>query len=130
MPDEIDILKNCLFRCLKVIREYQIISMGLELDEKEKLEKARKYNFTEEEIEESYFVPFYFEEGILLGEKSDLYKRRELLRQYIIDWDYYTEEEKQCAKEEQHFTEEEFSMMKETRREINQAIEKIQKVKK
>jgi len=130
MQDEIDLLIGCFKNYIQIIREYQIIDVGFETNEEAKLEKIKKYNFTEEEIEESYFVPFYFEKGILLGEKSDLYKRRELLRQYIIDWDYYTEEEKESVKDEQHFTEEEFFIMKETRREINQAIEKIQKVKK
>ncbi len=125
LKDEIDVLIESFKKYIQTIREYQIIDVGLTAKEEEKFEKIEKYNLTEEEIEESYFVPFHFEEGILLGEKSDLYKRRELLRQYIIDWDYYTEEEKQEVKEEQHFTEEEFLVLEETRREINQAIEKV-----
>ena len=127
--EEIGVLKSCLFHYLETIREYQVIDVGLELDENKKLEKIRNYNLTEEEIEESYFAPFYFEEGILLGEKSELYRRRELLRQYIIDWDYYTEEEKEVVKEEQHFTEEEILLMETMRREINETIKESQKVK-
>ena len=130
LKDETDALKKGLYSYLRVMREYQIMDAGLELIEEEKLKKIRKYNLTEEEIEESYFVPFYFEEGILLGEKSELYRRRELLRQYIIDWDYYTEEEKLEAKEEQHFTEEEFSIIEKTRSEINETVSEIQKIKK
>ncbi len=130
MNEEIEVLKKCFINYLQTVREYQIIDVGLEGNEEKKKEKIKQYNFTEEEIEESYFVPFRFEEGILLEEKSELYKRRELLRQYIIDWDYYTGEEKQEVKEEQHLTEEEFSVMEKLRKEINQMTEGIQKIKK
>jgi len=126
MDDEIQVLKECFINYLKTLREYQIIDVGLEENE-EKFRKIQKYNLTEEEIEESYFVPFRFESGAVLEDKNELYERRELLRQYIIDWDYYTEEEKMEAKEEHHFTERELSLMNQTRNQINEMIKKMTK---
>ena len=130
IEDEKTILKDCFFEYLRIIREYQIMDVGLEEIPEEKMKKIKKYNLTEEEIEESYFVPLRFENGLLLERKSELYQRRELLRQYIIDWDYYSEEEKKDAKLEHNFTEVEFSMMEETRNEIDRTIGKMRQIKK
>jgi len=126
MDDEIQVLKECFINYLKKLREYQIIDVGLEENE-EKCRKIQKYNLTEDEIEESYFVPFRFESGTVLENKDELYKRRELLRQYTINWDYYTEEEKRKVKGEHHFTEEELSLMDQTRSQINEMIKKMKK---
>ena len=86
----------------------------------------------EENIEESFFVPLFFDQGVLLGKQKKLYQRREVLRQYIIDWNYYTEEEKELLTTT--FTKEELHYMEQSRKEIDQVIkedenQKLQKIK-
>ena len=99
--------------------------VGLETNEDRKVEKIRDYGLELEDIEESFFIPLYFDKKVLLGRKSELYKRRQLLRQYIIDWDYYTEEEKEVIKLKNKFTKEEIDIIESTRKDINKTIEKV-----
>ena len=109
---------------LKTMKEYQILDVGLETDEEKKLTKIKDYGLEAEDIEESYFVPLKFNQGVLLGKKSELYQRRQLLRQYIIDWDYYSEQEKQGAIIDNHFTVEEINYINTTREQINKMVKK------
>ena len=44
-------LKNCLFKYLGVIRKYQVMDVGLEMDLDKKQQKIKVYNLTEEEID-------------------------------------------------------------------------------
>ena len=37
----------------------------------------------------------WFDKKVLIGKKSKLYKRRQLMRSYIIDWNEYTQEEQE-----------------------------------
>jgi len=53
--------------------------------------------------------------------------RRQLLRQYIIDWDSYTEDEKQQIIIKHQFKEEEIEKINTTRKELNDTIIKIKK---
>ncbi|MDE5586917.1 MAG: hypothetical protein K2I72_00935, partial [Bacilli bacterium] len=122
---EKEILKKSFARYQNIMREYYIMDVGLETDENRKLEKIKQYDLSEEDIEESYFVPFRFESGKLLGRKSELYQRRSLLRQYIIDWDYYTKKEKRQVGLENHFTDEELIMIQNMRMEINSTLGKV-----
>lgn len=48
--------------------------------------------------------------------------KEEVLRQYIIDWNYYTEEEKELLTTT--FTKEELHYMDQSRKEIDQVIKK------
>jgi len=120
--DEIHILWNSFSEYEKTIKEYQLVSIGLETDEQRKLEKIKEYKLGSEDIEETFFIPLEFDQNLLLGRKSELYKRRQLLRQYIIDWDYYTEQEKKQIIIQNKFTEEELDKIEKTRKEINDTI--------
>ncbi len=82
--EEQQIINKAFSKYLKVMKEYQILDVGLETDEEKKLEKIKNYNLDQEDIEESYFVPLEFDQGTLLERKSKLYQRRQLLRQYIM----------------------------------------------
>lgn len=127
IEEEKKVLKQSINNYFEKIKEYHIIDVGLEMDPNKKIEKIRRYNLPEEDIEESYFVPFRFESGKLLGRKSVLYQRRNLLRQYIIDWDYYTEEEKEQIRMDHSFTIEELGTIQNTRMEINHTLEKVKR---
>ena len=122
--EEQQVIYTAFVRYLKTMRKYQILDVGLETDEEKKLTKIKDYGLEVEDIEESYFVPLKFDHGVLLGKKSELYQRRQLLRQYIIDWDYYSEQEKQGAIIDNHFTVEEINYINTTREQINKMVKK------
>ena len=123
-PEEQQIIYTAFARYLKTMKEYQILDVGLETDEEKKLNKIRGYGLEAEDIEESYFVPLKFDQGVLLGKKSKLYQRRQLLRQYTIDWDLYTDEEKQEMIRSNHFNSDEVEYICHTRNEIDDMIKK------
>ena len=123
--EEQQLIYTAFVRYLKTMREYQILDVGLETDENKKLTKIKDYGLEAEDIEESYFVPLKFDQGVLLGKKSELYQRRQLLRQYIIDWDYYSEQEKQETVIDNNFTVDEINYINTTREQINKIIKKI-----
>ena len=123
--EEHEVIIESFERYIKTIKGYQMADVGLETNEDRKVEKIKDYGLEPEDIEESFFIPLYFDNKVLLGRKSELYKRRQLLRQYIIDWDYYTEEEKQVIKLRNKFTEEEINIIESTRKDINKTIDKF-----
>ena len=125
--EEYQVLWKTFSNYVDTMREYQKVDVGLETNQSKKLEKIKQYNLDEYDIEESFFVPLEFDKGVLLGRQSELYKRRQLLKQYIIDWDYYTDMEKESIKEQNNFTDEELIYIKNTREEINEVIEESNK---
>lgn len=127
--EEYQLLWDVFSKYVNVMKEYQKIDVGLEGNYKRKIEKIRSYGLDEEEIEESFFIPLEFDKGLLLGRQTELWKRRQLLRQYIIDWDYYTDDEKVQIKKENNFTEEEMNYIEKTRLGVNQTIEEVKKRK-
>ena len=122
---EIQFIKEKAIRYFKLMKQYQILEVGLEINEREKRSKIRRYNLDAEEIEESYLIPLEFENGMPLETKSKMYLRGQLLRQYIIDWDYYSDQEKKTAIEKWTFTDEEVNCINATRNKINGMMKKL-----
>ena len=120
--EEFSILVESFGRYANAIREYQMYDVGLEANEEKRMEKIKTYQMSEEDIEESFFVPLKFEDGVLLGKQSELYQRRNLMRQYIIDWNEYTDDEKIEAIKTNHFSQSEVEEMEKTRKGIDNAI--------
>ena len=120
--EEFSILVESFGRYANAIREYQMYDVGLEANEEKRMEKIKTYQMSEEDIEESFFVPLKFENGVLLGRQSELYQRRNLMRQYIIDWNEYTDDEKIEAIKTNHFSQSEVEEMEKTRKGIDNAI--------
>ena len=120
--EEFSLLVESFGRYANAIRGYQMYDVGLETNEEKRLEKIKDYNMPEEDIEESFFVPLKFENGVLLGRQSELYQRRNLMRQYIIDWKEYSDSEKVKAIRKNQFTTSEVEYMERTRRQIDKAI--------
>ncbi len=118
-------ISEALKRYCNTVKEYQIIEVGLETDALKKTEKINKYHFEIEDIEESFYVPLYFEEGKLLGKHNKLRARRELIKIYTIDWDYYTDEEKEKIIRANRLTKEEITMIESLRQEINEEAKRI-----
>ena len=120
--EEFSILVESFGRYANAIRKYQMYDVGLEANEEKRMEKIKTYQMSEEDIEESFFVPLKFENGVLLGKQSELYQRRNLMRQYIIDWNEYTDDEKIEAIKTNHFSQSEVEEMEKTRKGIDNAI--------
>ena len=120
--EEFSILVESFGRYANAIRGYQMYDVGLETNEEKRLEKIKDYNMPEEDIEESFFIPLKFENGVLLGRQSELYQRRNLMRQYIIDWKEYSDSEKVEVIRKNQFTTSEVEYMERTRRQIDKAI--------
>ena len=125
--EEMNVLWNSFSKYIKTIKQYQLVDVGLETNEELRLEKIKDYKLEPEDIEESFFIPLEFDKNVLIGRKSELYQRRQLLRQYIIDWDYYTELEKQEIIIKNKFTNEEISKIEKTRTKINETIDLVEK---
>ncbi|HIR49507.1 MAG TPA: hypothetical protein IAB35_05960 [Candidatus Faecimonas gallistercoris] len=122
--EEFSILVESFGRYANAIRRYQMYDVGLETNEERRIEKIRAYQMPEEDIEESFFMPLQFENGVLLGKQSELYQRRNLMRQYIIDWNEYSDSEKRELIKENKFTIPEVEYMENTRKEIDKTIKR------
>lgn len=120
--EEFSILVESFGRYANAIRGYQMYDVGLEVNEERRLERIKDYNMSEEDIEESFFIPLNFENGVLLGRQSELYQRRNLMRQYIIDWKEYSNSEKIEIIKTNQFAISEVEYMERTRRQIDKAI--------
>lgn len=124
---EHSVVVNSFRDYIKTIKEYQKVDVGLETDNLKKIEKIKDYGLEEEDIEESFYIPLEFDNKVLIGRKSELYKRRQLLRQYTLDWDLYTELEKEEIIKNNHFSSEEVEMINKTRKDIEEVIVKSRK---
>lgn len=125
--EDIKKLTDLSLRAFEKIRMFQMLEVGLETEEKKKIEKMREYHFSSEDIEESYFVTLRFYNAKKDKQEKDNY-RLELLRQYIIDWRYYSQEEKRQIIQNHHFTEEEIDYMNTARQKIDHTIYKVKKI--
>lgn len=120
-------LTDLSLRIFHRIRLFQIYEVGLETDGKKKLKKMREYHFSPEDIEEVYCLSLSFY-NVKNNEQEMDKDRSDLLRQCIIDWRYYSQEEKVQMIENYHFTEEEINYINTTRQKIDHMISKVKKI--
>ena len=111
------------------LRTYQIYEVGLETNYQEKLNKIEKYNLTREEIEESLLVPLEFKNKKLVDSTSEEYTHRQMIRQYVIDWNEYTDEEKIEVIKQNKFSQSEVLYIENTRKKINQTLHIVQSLR-
>ena len=76
------------------IEKYHIYEVGYTKDNNKKLELIKKYNLSEKDIEESFFVNINYENHSLIGKNSDEYKRRKNIKKLVKIWNDLNEEEK------------------------------------
>ncbi len=125
--DESSIIMNSFMKYMNTMKEYALYDVGLETDDDVRLQKIYAYGLDELDVEESFFKPLEFDQGVLIGKQRELYKRRQLLRQCAIDWGLYTEEEKANVVSNNNFTTEEVSYLNNTRTAINKDLAKMKK---
>ena len=123
---EYNIVTQTFLKYATTIRKYQIYEVGLETNYQEKIKKIGKYNLTREEIEESLLVPLEFKDKQLLDPKSEIYSHRQIIRQYVIDWNEYTDEEKIEVIKRNGISQSEVLYIEKTREKIDQVTRTVQ----
>ena len=83
--EEQTIIEEAFIRYKTTIRKYQLADVGFEKEQDKMMQKIIDYNLTIEEVEEAFFIPLRFENKVLLGEESELAKRRKLLKELILN---------------------------------------------
>lgn len=76
------------------IDKYHIYEVGYTKDINKKLELIKKYNLTDKEIEETFFVNINYENHSLIGKNSEEYKRRKYIKKLVNVWNDINEAEK------------------------------------
>ena len=121
-----NIVAMTFLKYANTLRTYQIYEVGLETNYQEKLNKIEKYNLTREEIEESLLVPLEFKNKKLVDSTSEEYTHRQMIRQYVIDWNEYTDEEKIEAIKRNGISQSEVLYIEKTREKIDQVTRTVQ----
>lgn len=109
--EEFELVINSFYRYVSTINKYHIYDVGFEKDLNKRKEKIDKYVLDDEEIRESFFIPLQFNEKVLLGRDSELYKRRLLIKELIDNWDNFNEFERLRKINELKLTEEEYEII-------------------
>ncbi len=120
--EELRILKNCLCEYNVTMREYQKMEVGLELTQEKKLEKIEKYKLSGEEVEEAFFMPLELYSEYLSGEEKERHNRKQLLREYVIDWNFYSDNEKKHIIKKEQMTKEEVYHVNNARMQIDELV--------
>ena len=128
--DEFDIIKEAFSKYTDMVYQYHLFEVGFEKDPDKRLQKIIAYRFDEDDIEEAFFIPLKFEEKVLLGKNSELYKRRTILKNLTVSWSYLTQEEKEIKTKVYGLTEEEVEYVNSTRKHIDEVKEKVALIKK
>ena len=121
-----NIVAMTFLKYANTLRNYQIYEVGLETNYQEKLNKIEKYNLTREEIEESLLVPLEFKNKKLVDSTSEEYTHRQMIKQYVIDWNEYTDEEKIEAIKRNGISQSEVLYIEKTREKIDQVTRTVQ----
>lgn len=125
--EELNAMNKALTHYRTAVLKYRLFDVAFEKDNDKRLAKVIEYNLSEEEIEETFFLPLQFDEKVLLGRDSELYKRRMLLRKLITSWSKTSEEERQKSINTNQLTEAELEYVDTTRKQMNEVKIKVKK---
>ena len=125
--EEFQVLNTSFNHYVKAISEYQLFDIAFEQNPEVKVEKIIYYGLDEDDIEETFFIPLRFNDKVLLGKETTLYKRRTLLKNLTASWNDLTEEERTSKANAHHLTDKELEYITSTRKEIDQTKQKVLK---
>lgn len=128
--EELEIVNTAFNKYVATIRQYQLCDIGFEKDQDTKVQKAIEYHLTPSEIEEAVFMPLRFDKKVLLGQESELAKRRATLKELTLAWHSYTDEDQIAAIEAHNLTSDEIWYITTTRQNIDTVQEKVLKISK
>lgn len=109
--------------------KYKLFDVAFEKDNETKVRKIITYNLDDDDIEEAFFLPLKFDQKVLIGRDSELYKRRALLRNITLSWNDLKEEEKLQRITQHALTAEEQYYIQTTRQTIDTIKEKVHQKK-
>ena len=87
-------LIDSLTKYTYAIERYHVYEVGYTKENNKKIELIEKYNLSEKEIEESFFVDINYQNHSLIGKNSDEYKRRKTIKKLVSVWNDISEPEK------------------------------------
>lgn len=128
--EEVDIIRNSFNNYVTMIYQYHLFEVGFENDPKKRVQKIIDYHFDEDDVEEAIFISTKFEGKVLLGCDSQLYKRRILLKNLTVSWNYLTEEERTNKIKSFEITAEEIGYISTKREQIDDIKEKVLVIRK
>ena len=120
--DEFTVIREAFFHYTSAVHKFHLCDVGFEKDNDRRVEKIINYRFDEDDIEEAFFIPLKFDERVLIGKNSELYKRRALLRNLTTSWNSLSEEERIVKTIKFNLSEEEMHY-------VNSTCETIEKTK-
>ncbi len=118
-PAEQKALYQALRKYLLFAKESYITKVSREPEESLKIDKIQKYGLDEFDIEESFFLELRREQNPILRKKN------ELLISYIIDWNEYSQEEREEVQKLQGFSDTDMQYIEEMRNRIDTLLEKV-----
>ena len=125
--EEFNIINYSFKQYTNAIYQYQLFDVAFEKDANKRVEKIATYNLDGDDIEEAFFLPLKFDQKVLIGRDSELYKRRTLLKNLTVSWNDLTEEERTSKASAYRLTDKELDYITSTRKEIDQAKQKVLK---
>lgn len=123
--EEIGIIESSYNRYVNAVEQYKLFNVGFEKDEDTRVKKIIEYQLDEDEIEEAFFMPLKFDKKALIGRDSELYKRRVVLKNLTVSWNYLSEEEQQSKIAYHSLTPEEVGYIATTRKQIDETKAKV-----
>ena len=124
-PAEVEVITTSYERYINAIEQYKLFNVGFEKDDEKRVAKIIEYGLDEDEIEEAFFMPLKFDQKALIGRDSELYRRRIILKNLTVSWDYMSDEEKESKKATHNLTSSELEFIETTRKTINETKQKV-----
>lgn len=118
--EEYQVLTSAFHQYTTAIHRYHLLDVGFEKDPKVRIRKIINYKFDDDDIEEAFFIPLQFDEKVLIGRDSQMYKRRVILKNLTVSWSSLTSEEQTIKIKNHQLTEEELSYITSTRKSIDE----------
>lgn len=107
------------------IDTYRLYNVGFEHNPEKKVDLIIEYQLDDDEIESSFFMPLQFDHRVMIGRNSELYQRRQKLKDIIKSWPSLSEEERLKKIHNESLTPEELKYVTQTRREIDETTAKV-----
>lgn len=123
--EEFDVLNTSFNHYTSAVSMYRLFDVAFEENIERKIDKIIFYGLDEDDIEESFFIPLKFEQKVLIGRESELYRRRIILKNLTISWNLLTEEEQKQKIVTYSLTEKERTYITSTRSKIDQTKQKV-----
>ena len=110
-----------------ISHQIQLLDVAFEKNPEIKETKIIQYNFTEKDIEEALLFPLSFQETEVIGKNSELYQRRQLIKNITSTWQSLSSEEKNTLVDNNNLTPTEISYVISTTKAIASTKEKVLK---